>query len=267
MLVIKYNNLEYGAEAVPLYKDARTNQGTILALDFSSRTCVVGNGISSVNLPNDLSAMDIVNFGYTFTEAKTLTSKKGIHVSQDSIVAANQHGLIFNDIMDYILANPTHNIGMTIWAMRDSTIGGPGERFLRCLGGLGNFDLSIDDTTTQFRIAGGSHTQTVSANIDRIVQYSMTYTPDNSRATRGINGNIFGAMTTVPTGWQDLGELGVGKLEESVVSRSPVVMYRMLIEDLTVSGQSEEDFVLKDYNYVNALGEYSGIEKRPFSNI
>ena len=267
MLVLKNNNVEYSEDAQKLYKGARVNQGTLLALDYSSRTCVtINKPLSKNNLPKDLSEKGI-EIDYTFSEPKELTAKKGLHISQNSTVATVQHGLIFKEVMSYILANPTHKIGVTIWLERDSEIGGTGERILRCLNGLGNLDLSINATSATFRIAGSSHTQSLSNNTNRIVQYGMTYDPTLMIARRCVNGVVVGAMTTPPTGWLDLGDLGIGKLNTSETSRSPVIMYRMLIEDLTISQQSDSDFIVGDYNYVNALGEYLGIEKRPYNNI
>ncbi|OFM84561.1 hypothetical protein [Weeksella sp. HMSC059D05] len=264
MLVIKDNTLDYGEQGVELYRDARANKGTLLLLDFSNSTCISNVGMPIGKEPNNLAYSSVINLDNTFSVDKPLTAKKGLHVSQTT---SNQLGLMFRGLGDYLINNPNNEIAVSIWAERSSEIGGTASRFMRAVDNIGMFDLSITASNVSFRIGGASHTQTLSANTDRIVQYIMSCNPATNEARRGFNGSVLGLMSTLPTGYSDMGEIGVGNLESSGATQSPVVLYRMIIEDLTLSGQNVNDFALQDYNYVNAQGLYAGIESRPFSNL
>lgn len=76
-----------------------------------------------------------------------------------------------------------------------------------------------------------------------------------------------GAVFSTPsfgsaTGFVASDSMVIGKHDWGDPSRT--ALYRMIVEDLAVSGRSALSVVQKDYNYVKATGDFAGIVKRPF---
>lgn len=274
-LVIRNKNIIL-TEGTKLYRDALVTVGTVYLTDLSNRGATqngaVKNGDKIFDLGRESSLdMDVNAEGYIVTNKadSALTAKKGF--SAIGISGNGAFGVNIPDVLDYLTNNKTHKFLFSIWVNTGTT--GNSLGFIRSYGG------GTDWTNTAFR-ANISNTGNLTMTIGGAVISGATFLPAPNTDARiaylyqgvglplkvWVNGVYKGETPAVTTGFDAIGKtIVIGKPEISALGSQ--TFYRMLIEDLDVSGRNADDVVQKDYNYVNAIGEYTGIPKRPYANL
>lgn len=273
-LVIRDRNLHL-QEGDKLYKDVMVTEGTILALDFSNTGTTDGfnvdNGAIVRNLAKETAEqLEAVITGSikTSTEENQLNSKKGFTGEALPASPSGEWGVNIQGVLDYLTENSGHSFAIIMWA-ENGTIG-TARSFMRS-------KVEEDYTNTSLRAnisATGNITVTVAgAQVAGSGQFppatgvfatAYEYRGVGQPVQTWINTTDKGDTPMLASGFNAAGgTLIIGRPEIAVVSDAAI--YRILIEDLTVSGRTTEEIMLKDWNYVNALGEFLGIQKRPFA--
>jgi|GEM_PF-1209118 len=274
-LVIKNKNVSLPS-GEKLYRDALVTNGTIYLTDFSNRGATNNFSVKNSDIVMDLARESSVPLGViaqgqiiTNKSSSELTAKKGF--TADGITGPGAYGLNIQAIAEYLTNHQNNNILFNLWV--NTGVSGNARGFIRTYGG------GTDWSNTAFR-ANISNTGNLTMTIAGVALQSSTYYPLPNSDVRlaylyqgvgkglkvWINGVYKGETAALATGFSAANmTIIIGKPEISATGNQ--TFYRMLIEDLTVSGRTAEAVVEKDYNYVNALGEYEGIPKRPFANL
>lgn len=276
-LVVKNKSLEL-TEGVKLYRDALVSKGTLTLFDFSNRGTTVNGNVNNdaiiYNLGRDSDLMLSNGVINTPQEINTLDAKKGFTTSGITSTVKGAFGINLNeDINNYIASNPNKEFLFIIW-LNQGTNQGVQKNIVRTM----NNNIY---TSNDFRInanVNGSITVTVAGTnnatpetlltigFDTIFQIAVHYKGVGNKCDYYENGVLKGSSSVNATAFTAGNYFSIGR-PESTLSESNQSIYRFLIEDLTLSQRTAQTVVAKDFNYVNALDEYQGIEKRPFSNI
>lgn len=274
-LVIKNNLLSGGTEK--LYRDVIVSNGTLFCLDFSNSGCVPSGGLESVRdlaleskqdlgIPNDVSFL-VTDRG----EVPSLTSLGGYPLVDLGSYSANDvdSGLNIGGVDAYLNENQPERTLFTFWIGPEDN--GGVDTLLAWMGGG---DGSSMQNSNNIRLQGG--TESISARLggigfasaprSGINQFSIERVGLGEPNKLYINGIYYGEAGEGSTPFEEATRpLSIGVKTPGVSSNT--VIYRAFLEDLTVSGRSALGVIQKDYNYVNALGEYTGIQKRPYANV
>lgn len=274
-LVLKNNTVTGGVEK--LYRDALVSNGTLTLVDFSNLGTLDNYYLPTVrdlafeskldlNLNNkiefkvhDRSVVPSLNFKKGF---KTVNLGSYSETSYDS-------GLNIYNIDDYLFNNQPNSL-IVLWLDcsgnegTESTAnqaliksGDTGMENIRLTGG------EVDIFSLRFGGLGFSNYKISNQNA---VQIAIEFLANGIPNKLYVNGRYHGEATSNSYGFKPASNpISIGSKRPAV--RSIFNFYRFFIEDLNISGRSALDVVAKDYEYVNAINQYEGIEKRPFANL
>lgn len=273
-LVIK-NNLLTGGNG-KLFRDVMVDIGTLLCMDFSNKGCLVSEDLTTVRdlakeAKDDLLIPNNVLFKVTDRgSVPALSSKKGYPIVNLGSYSstANDSGLQIKGIDEYLFAKQPHSL-FVIW--------------LDC-SGTGRSDLATDTIITSsdalfenIRVSGGAGATIgirfggigfVNYNVgSNVTQLAVEYINNTQPVKLYINGREYGLGSANAYGFKapTANPLNIGA--KTPGKNTTVNLYRPEIYDLSKSGKTALEVVEKDYNYVNALGIFDGIQKRPYANI
>ena len=269
-LVIKNNLLSGGTQK--LYRDVIVEKGTLFCFDFSNAGCVSNDDLTTVRdlaleSKQELGIPNNVSFNVTDRgSVPALNEKKGyplVDLGSYSSTAYDS-GLNVFGIDEYLFDKQPEKMVWTMWLSLGDIVDSSSTQWLKS-GNLGNF------------YAQGRISVTMNFNASSIVSNPMTVNSIQLSVERQGNGmpnKIYINGKYVEDGPANAAiflENTVGN-PLSIGAKSPLtdtnlVLYRAFMEDLTESGRTALEVVQKDYNYVNALGEFAGIEPRPFANL
>lgn len=273
-LVIKNNLLTGGSGK--LYRDVIVNAGTLLCLDFSNKGCLTNDNLSTVRdlakeAKDDLSIPNNVQFKVTDRgTVPPLTTKKGYPIVDlgSYSATANDSGLQVKGIDEYLFAKQPHSL-MVLW--------------LDCAGtsrsnlGSDNVIASSDSNAENIRLTGGAGATVslrfggigfVNYNVGtNVSQLAVEYIDSTQPLKLYVNGRYYGLSSANGYGFKaaTANPLNIGA--KTPLRNTTINLYRPDIFDLTKYGKTALEVVERDYNYVNALGEFEGITKRPYANI
>lgn len=274
-LVIK-NNLVSGGLG-KLYRDVMVSNGTLTLVDFSNKGCLKDENLTTVRdlaleAKNDLNIPNNISFNVTDRGiVPNLNDKKGYPIVNLGSYSstANDSGLKIIGIDDYLNENQPHSL-IVVWydatgmdrenLSSDSLIKSGDALFenIRMTGGAG--------ALASIRFGGTGSSNYNPGN--SVVQVAVEYIDNTQPCKVYVNGKYHGLGSSNAYGFKPANSnnpLNIGV--KSPGKNSTVNIYRMFIEDLDVSGRTALEVLEKDYNYVNALGEFSSISPRPFSNL
>lgn len=277
-LVIKNTNETAPLGAEKVYKDALVSEGTLMLIDFSNRRSTIdydlekgvfdlaGDAAKELNVNTDPEvALDL---------PIEITPDRGLPGSPTGAAGNNDFtkGVLFKNIGKYLFDNQPKSI-VSFWLKLDMSAPNIAAGLMvrsQDVGSAGNITLqagSAVNPTLSVRFADKISLANRNIGTDYI-QVAVEFTGPTTANKVYINGSYDSDGTTTSGGFvenslEDILRLG----QPSGVASNPITLYRMLIEDLDVSGRSAQQVVTKDYNYVNALGEYTGIQKRPYANV
>lgn len=262
MLVLKEKGKIY-ADGEVLQKDAVANEGTLLLLDFSNPQSL-DNYSTKLGDPVKNMAINDLEVGGNLNRYMSLNDRRGLKFTD--LTGVGQGVNLGPDLIDYLVENEDHNYAFIFWIESPSGSADLGTRFFRPIGG-DTTTLSISFSRTRaysVSFCGVTYSVTL-ANSD--TPYQLGLIKNGSEIRRFVNGNVQALVSSSPPGFAAADGVGIGNWEDSNAAKCPAFLYRLLIEDLTVSGRSYTEAIRTDYNYVNALGEYAGIAKRPYANV
>lgn len=269
-LVIKNNLLSGGTQK--LYRDVIVEKGTLFCFDFSNGGCVSNDDLTTVRdlaleSKQELGIVNDVSFNVTDRgTVPDLTDKKGYPMVDLGSYSANSYdsGLNVYGIDEYLFEQQPSKVVWTLWLSYDSVFGATSVRYMMA-GNTGNFYAQGSFNVSMNFNASSIITHPISSNS---VQLSV------ERQGNGLPNKIYINGKYVEDGSMDAGVFleNINNNPFSIGVKTPItssgaILYRTFMEDLTVSGRSALEVVQKDYNYVNALGEFAGIEPRPYANL
>jgi len=268
-----------GAEK--LYRDALVSKGTLMLVDFSNKGSTFEGDLTKgvYDLARDAAELLGVN---TYPEFKTktaipsLTAEKGLPMT--NMGAVNQDdfsvGLNFNGINKYLYDHQP-NCMVIFWIKLDmSRENLISSRIIRTqdTATVGNIAvITPSPINPQISVRVADKLTLVNYDIGTgYVQVGIEYTGNATKNKVYINGAYLQEGVDSVGGFlpsSGAGVLSIGA-KNAPAGNSSANIYRVLVEDLTVSGRNALQVVQKDYNYVNQLGEYAGKNtRRPFANL
>lgn len=281
-LIIKDTNADFSANpnAKPLLLDPLTVDGTILLLDFSRKSCVP-NSLKKGMQVNDLSKGGSELDNDTTFKVTSVANQNFDFIDNGSYLLRNTSATngentgidLGQDIQNYLRTNNVQNAVFIFWIYQvansangfamisSSTSDEIGTKnIIRILAqntgncvftiaGAATNPVSISDSSTKHR------------QIAIIYKQGEPLTVYKSKSLHSYSANNAGTWG-VPNS-----NLIVGQNAGVDSNLSTTKLGRVLIEDLDRSGRTALDVINEDYDYVNALGKYAGIEPRPFSSL
>lgn len=278
-LVIKNNLLSGGTEK--LYRDAVVTNGSLFCFDFSNKGCVLNDDLSTVRdlaleSKNDLGIPNLVSFSTANdVPVPDLTELKGFPLVNLGSTNTNNvdTGLNIFGVDDYLANEQPEKTVFIFWIGIQDAGFSSGQMIILASGDsatqveTNNFRIQPSDITVSARHASISFANQ-SRPLGVSAQYAIERVGLGQPNRHYINGIYIGDSSNNAEEFNPAVSnrpISVGL--KSTGANSNHVLYRFLSEDLDVSGRSAIDVIQKDYSYVNALGEFSGIEKRPFANV
>lgn len=283
-IILRDKNADFsnirGAEK--LYLDALTTEGTLILQDYSRQSCLPSGGLTKNAPVVDLSlgATDtnkdmefIVNseafkdFDYNENGAYTLKN-----VGDDGGI------VIGTDVLNYLHQNNPSKVLLILWIKTpydesaldygftpfssDRADGLGNGRLIRgVLTVHGHITITLNGVACQpisFKKTDSSFTQIA-------IVFERGQKNKSFRDSAKVNSD---STVTNDLNWgEPSGEgLYIGNRTNDGYN-SNLQIGRFLLEDLDRSGRDEREVISMDYDYVNAKGAFTGIEKRPFANL
>lgn len=285
-LLIKDNSADFSnvSGAEKYYLDALTTEGTLLLHDYSRGGCLpsrtLKNGVRVVDLAQGGTELDnnsnfvvnstaFKNDDYLEDGAMRLKNMQG-----DGLPGGVNLG---TKIQEYLVDNNVQKLLMILWAyvpydpqsyersypiIQSSTSEDIGTGNLIRVYLNASWQLTV---TLAGVSAGGVAVHNPEGVFNQVAvvyergEVLKTYR-NNAKVNSDspeVNNNVWGEPDS---------DLIVGvNANDGIVSRNK--LGRLLIEDLDRSGRDPVDVINMDYTYVNATGDFAGIEKRPYANL
>ncbi len=272
-LIIKNNLISGGVGK--LQKDALVSSGTLFCLDFSNMGCIQNGDLETVSdlavyAKNDLEIPNSIDFALTDRGVKpALTSLKGFPIVNLGSYAttAFDSGINIDGIDKYLFSKQPKSLWV-VWIVADDSrpekvsdtwfkSGDVSNQNIRSVGGSG--------LSASLRLANGEGV--TNFNISQITQIGIEFQGAGLPNKIFVNGKFYVNAATNAVGYSAETSNPISIGVKAPVKNTTITLFRTLLEDLTKSGRSASEVIQKDYNYVNALNEYSGIVKRPFANV
>lgn len=233
---------------------------TVANLAADQALAAVGSGVES---------------DYDFTVTNTLTatdglvertSKGGLHfiISQATGAANRKFSLSNEAIRAYMAANPGHGYFVSLWASvtrRDAsaTVPGPLQRFVGFIGTASN------DTESVRLATGNKLTVAPSANRSGVKESATPIVLDSPI-------NVSGAHSQIPALGTNADYVFAGHFNADLVNvGASWILYRVYLEDLTISGRTYAQVSGTDNTLFNAAfgsgGRYNGDTYSPVSTL
>jgi len=257
LVIIKKN--EESGTGEKFYKDANIVDDTAISLDFSNFKQMEGlKGVEDELIPNladDAKAgMDI--FG-------RIDILRGEIVNQQGGFLLKNKVRVYNPISNWLEENEGDEIVFNIWAYIESTA----NDLIIEFGGGSGFRIITRGPDIQVTIAGANFNNTgLRPPKGEIVQMSYHYKGSGKKMTAVYNSNFDDQKEsqTNAIGFSGMNYMVFGELYNGDNNDA---LYRFNIENITKSGRTFKEVVQRDYDYVNGVGEFKGIAKRPYTNI
>lgn len=285
-LLIKDNSADFsnviGAEKY--YLDALTTEGTLLLHDYSRGGC-----LPSKTLKNGVRVVDLAQGGTELDNnsnfvVNSIAFKNDDYLESGAMRMKNMMGdglpggvNLGTKIQEYLVDNNVQKLLMILWAYvpYDPQSYERSHPIIQASTsediGTGNLIRVYLNASWQLTVtlAGVSARGVAVHNPDGVFnQVAVVYERgevlktyrNNAKVNSDsleVNNNVWGEPDS---------DLIVGvNANDGVVSRNK--LGRLLIEDLDRSGRDPVDVINMDYTYVNATGDFAGIEKRPYANL
>lgn len=276
-LVIKNDNVTAPSGSEKVYRDALVSEGTLMLVDFENTGTTVDFDLSKGVF--DLAREAAEQLGVFTAPEVSLVSP--IDITADRGVPGNpigstsfSRGLLFKGIGKYLYDNQPRCI-VSAWIKLDMSVPNiQNSQMIRTndVGTVGNIGIQSASTvnpTISARMADKFSIPS-SQNIgEDYTQVSIEFTGPTTPNKVYINGVYQYDGSAAEGAFVENDANDVLRIGHPQVSTTgPMTVYRMLIEDLDVSGRSAQEVVAKDYNYVNQLGEFSDVPtKRSYANV
>lgn len=268
--------------AKKIYRDAIVTEGSALLIDFSNRGTVPDNKPKNgqnildlarepafeMGLENSIELI-INNPSYELTAGyglnlKTLGSvyanvpKKGVHFGTDLLTKLSQWTNDEIVIIQWLARKP--GTAIKTGEVINSNSSNKGYPYRGVLNGTGGLVATIAGTALPANNIYESATQQTfhyQGEGKKIKQFCNTETrPDSVNNATG-----FGTPSE-SLKWGDMYSGGA-----SIEQGLDIALYRVYVENITVSGRTALEVMQKDYNYCHGTGEFSGTgAKRPFTD-
>lgn len=273
-LVIKSLGTQAPEGAERLYRDALVTKGSLLAVDFSNRGTLDNFDVASpvLDLAREPAAeLGVVNMiENTYDSDSELSQGRGVQTYEGEEDPGATKGMVFSGgLLPYLYENQPNSIAI-LWARVNEDYRTEEEVAIMSF----DTNLSSGVNGTDFRsrltetnrltlsfggsgIAGGDISPSYS-----LQQVAVEFRPGETN--RYFIDGVFRGETNDVTAFSNNTAFAFGPKIKAKAPAADAAIYRFLIEDLEQSGRTADEVVLKDYNYVHALGEFEGIPKRPF---
>lgn len=285
-LLIKDKNADFsGVEgAEKYYYDALTTNGTVLLLDFSRKSTLPNNNLVNGSRINDLaiggtSLNNNTNFKVTSSgNADDDFLVDGTFLLRNVDGGEKDGGInLGRSIQNYLRTNDVKKALFIIWMYcpnTDSPFNASYPSIQSTTGeSIGNQNL----IRVYYPVSGA-----VSISIAGVATQGFQYKNDTEQFRqvavvyeRGQVLKTYRSAAKVNSDSLDVNNNSWGVPDSDLVIgnqtndgiNSTIRIGRILIEDLDKSGRNPVSVIQQDYDYVNAVGEYEGIEKRPYANL
>lgn len=278
-LIIRVPKVKAPVGAEKLYRDALVSKGSLLLHDFSNKgtlenfSLALGAPVKDLSreASNPLSVVNSTTFNYNAddVEEPSLTAGKGLSLLNFGANSggANNYGVdIGTSLLNYLNVNQPRLL-FTIWLRVLQDVGGSGGFVTSTSedGGGNSYPLRVNKVEGGFSInlsMAGAAIGSQSIGENNLAQISCEYQGSGFPLRRFRDGMFQGLAGNAFTFGTPTSPLVFGKTD--TINRN-IVIYRYLIEDLSVSGRSADDVVQKDWEYCTGTGAFDGSPtKRPF---
>lgn len=270
MAVIKSLGITAPEGAKLVYHDANVVDGTLLLHDFSNTGTLDGFNVASNAIVRDLARLSALKYGVDnrgyIQGDGVLTPGKGFSAENYIAGEAGMGVVIPSDILEYLASNQPNSVWWFYLRIGPSNAGGT-LITTEDGGDYGVLDVRLTVSTSILGITptfAGGNSQNLSNVLlgDNLIQIAMEFQGVGQPVKMYVNGQFYGNANNA-TGFSGGDSIRVGKPIQST-NGADIGVYRYGIEDLDVSGRTAEEVVQNDWDYVNALGEFEGITKRPY---
>lgn len=254
-----------------LYRDALVSNGTLMMLDFSNRGTLHGFSLKRGFPIRDLSDFTDLKNDTRLTNSSDLNISEGLGFPLHDLDTGEGSSInLGKDLLNYLHENENNEFLFVYWVRRDVSITGSNSTFINSSDDsnyMVRSRLSFTESNRAITITVGDAPVGVNItdefNNGDIVQVAVHYRGIGEDAISFKNTQQHATSTRPSAGFGvPESDLLIGRIESGV----PFNMYRIFMEDLTVSGRNAEDVIQEDWEYNNAIGKYSYMEKRPFIN-
>lgn len=268
-LIIKSIGSTAPAGAKKLYRDALVENGTLLLYDFSNRGTLNNFSVSNGSPVFDLARESSIPLGVNAAaKVSSLTDNNltpGRGFTPQGYTGAGGQGIIIpSEILDYLSSSQPNSI-LILWVRSSPSFATAGRlitSFPPSSPATAFADIRITIAANQNGTVVFGRGAGTAISTNGLVQIAVEFRGVGQATRTYQNGQLLGNSGTAD-GFEGIAEnLGIGKMEGAAAAHA--ALYRMMIEDLSVSSRSALEVVQKDYNYVHALGEFEGIPQRPF---
>lgn len=275
-LILRTNSVMSSLEE-KLYKDALVSTGTLLLHDYSNRGTLYGFSLKEGFPARDLADFDSIDNDTKIhynTESGNPELTKGLGVPMwlwgVNSGSANQYGFnLGKDLLNYLSANNNHEFLFSFWVRKNSELENASGAFVTSTQNVGGNTVNAirvnsaanGNITPSF--GGVSATTGINTSDGNLHKISLHYKGVGETVSVYRNRD-YGreSVNPAPGFGSDSSDLIIGKID---TANPPYVLYRLMIEDLTVSGRTPAELVEEDWDYCHGLGKYSGTNaKRPF---
>lgn len=282
-LLIVNKNQDYSGNpnAEKYYLDARVSEGTLLLYDFSRKSTLPSGTLKNNDIVNDLakgaSQLDnSTSFLVTSEANKDLDFLiDGAYLIRNTSLTSGGIGGINleQDIQNYLLQNNVQKALLILWvyneASASNTVAIVNSNTEESIGTGRILRASAQSTGAVVVTMGGAQTNPISvANPeDKFAQIAVIYN-QGSPLTVYKNNTQIGSSSAIAGGWGlPSDDLVIGQRTGADGNLTTAKLGSIMFEDLDASGRSATDIIRKDYEYVNGIGEFEGIQKRPYANL
>lgn len=253
-----------------LYRDALVSNGTLMMLDFSNRGTLHGFSLKRGFPIRDLSDFPGLENDTRLVNSSDLNISEGLGFPLHDLDTGEGSSInLGKDLLNYLHDNENNEFLFVFWIRRDENVSGSTSTFIN----------SSDDSNYMIRSRISiSNNKAITTTLgDAPVGVDITDEFDNGDIVqvavhyRGIGEDAISFKNTQQHNTSTRPSAGFGVPESDLLigrieSGVPFNMYRIFMEDLTASGRNAEDVIQEDWEYNNAIGKYSYMDKRPFIN-
>lgn len=261
--------------ASKLYRDAVVNSGTLFAVDFSNKGTLKNYDVTSGAPVLDLAREAASDLGFINSasvigdEDFSLTAGKGFNTG-DATSGDNKGILVSGGLGDYLASNQPHSL-LILWYRAQATPTG-NFQFFRSIEGTSysNTNIRANFNSSAFGLGlavtfGGTATPVnpiTRTEEGQLVQFAVEFQGVGQPLKIYKNGVLVTQSSGNATGFTSSDAFGIGRMEDVGVGNAG--LYRMIVEDLDVSGRSVYEALQDDYHYCRGVGKYDAIAPRPF---
>lgn len=282
-LIIRDNNADFSnhPDAKKYYSDARVSEGTLLLLDFSRKSTLPTGTLKNNDKVNDLAkGASSLNNSTSFLVTSNINKDLDFLVNGSYLLKNTSASLdgntginLLQNIQNYLATKNVQRALLILWIFNESssfnTTTALSSKTSESIGNGFIIRASVQSTGAVVVTMGGAQTNPIQIGNPegKFTQIAVIYN-QGSPLIAYKNNALIGNSGNNAGGWGiPSNNMIVGQNSGSDGNLTTAKLGSVMLEDLDKSGRNAVDVIRRDYEYVNGIGEFEGIEKRPYANL